>query len=342
MAEMEMREFDKPEYIEPEIIIETPIDFPDVPLENKTTDQLNLELQNEEFVSEARKSLKLTKEIDTAVYKNLSSDADGYLRYKHKRISLKNGKGLSSIKTLLKNPDTREFLQKIGYESESVAQAPAETRDLETVAPEQTQLIKDKIRSFKTTEDWAKREKEKTLKQLSKTTTEQERKSLKEAVTYYDQLELQAKRRYNEVVDNQFKRVNEIINDKTRSLGERLKELFRRDGLTIGAIITALGMTISTIVLAILPNSPSIPSQNPKPPNVVQKVLLKLSNWLLDLAKKALSALPGILGSLVSFLFKKAGEAILFLSEHLIILLLALILFISEFIFSKMRNKLQK
>ena len=85
MAEMEMREFDKPEYIEPEII-ETPIDFPDVPLENKTTDQLNLELQNEEFVSEARKILKLTKEIDTAVYKNLSSDADGYLRYKHKEL----------------------------------------------------------------------------------------------------------------------------------------------------------------------------------------------------------------------------------------------------------------
>ena len=76
-------------------------------------------------------------------------------------------------------------------------------------------------------------------------------------------MEIQARRRYNEVVQNQFKRMNAVISDETRPLSERLKELFRRDGLTIGALITAVGMTISTMILALTPhnNSPS-PNDN--------------------------------------------------------------------------------
>ena len=137
--------------------------------------------------------------------------------------------------------------------------------------------------------------------------------------------------------------MNEIINDKSRSLGERLKELFRRDGVTIGALITAVGLVISTIVLSIVPSSIStIPTSDPKrPSNSVTRLLVKLSNWLLDLAKRALTVLPGIIGSIISFLLKKAGEVALFLSEHLLIFILALILFASEFIFLKIRNRRQ-
>ena len=158
---------------------------------------------------------------------------------------------------------------------------------------------------------------------------------MQELVTYYDHLELQARRRYNEVVKNQFKRVNEIINDETRSLGERLKELFRRDGLTIGAILTAIGMTIATIVSALRPSPTPGGSNN----NSVKKILVKISNWLLDLAKKALSALPGIIGSVISFLLQKAGELVLFFSEHLLLLILTVILLLSEYIFSKIKAK---
>jgi len=340
-ADFEMRDKDRVDTDINAGIRETSFNFPDIPFEQQTTEQLATNLKTEEFISSVRKSLNLTKDFDKNVYKHIKADTEGNIYYKDKRISLKRGgKGLLSLKTLLKNPDSREFLHKIGYQTSSIDQP--ETRDLETVAPEQAQSIQDKIQSFKVTEDWAKNERDKAIKQLSQTNNENDQKTLKETISYFDQIELQARRRYNEVVDNQFKRVNEIINDKSRSLGERLKELFRRDGLTIGAIITALGMTISTIVLSILP-SPATPSPSPDPkPNSVKRLLLKLSNWLLDLAKKALSALPGIIGSLVSFLLKKAGELTLFLSEHLIILLLAVIMFISEFIFSKLRNRNQK
>jgi len=211
------------------------------------------------------------------------------------------------------------------------------SRDLETVQPEQSFAIKEKIKSIKVTETWAKTEKEKAKKQMLEDSTAEDRKKLRDLITYYEQIELQAKRRYNEVVSNQLKRMNEIIHDESRPLNERLKELFRRDGLTIGAIVTAIGMTITTIILALTP--PSSPLGSPKPPNIIKSTLVKLSNWLLNLAKKALAALPGIIGSIVSFILQKAGELVLFFSEHLILLLLSIILVASEFILSKIQKK---
>src|SRR5208282_3645132 len=174
-----------------------------------------------------------------------------------------------------------------------------------TVSPRQTEAIKSKIKSFKITEEWAKDEKEKATQQLAQSTDANEKQKLKDLVGYYEQMELQARRRSNEVIQNQFQRVNEIINDKIRSLSERLKELFRRDGVTIGAIITAIGMTISTIILSVFtsPNpSVSPPTPDPKPPNAVKRLLVKISSWLQELAKKALATLPGVIGSLINFI----------------------------------------
>ena len=96
---------------------------------------------------------------------------------------------------------------------------------------------------------------------------------------------------------------------------ERLRELFRRDGLTIGALITALGMIISTIFLAVQPAPTGTPPQPHRDTFMdrVKRQLVKIANWLLGLAKKALVSLPGILGGLVSFLFKKAGTCTIFL-----------------------------
>ena len=148
---------------------ETAIDLPDIPLEAKTTEQLNEDLQIESFVNTVRKDLKLRSSTNKSVYKKLTFDPDGYVSYNSKKISKKGGKSLIAFNTLLKNPDTREFLQKIGYpadarsiasnylqEAETVGETkkletPARSRDLETVAPEQAEAIKEKIKSFKIT-----------------------------------------------------------------------------------------------------------------------------------------------------------------------------------------------
>jgi hypothetical protein len=347
-------------------------DLPNVPM---TTDESTIELRKEAFVADIRTKFELTTNVKTRVYSKLTIDEEGSFRYNNIKVSRKGGKELLAVNTLSRNKDSREFLEMLGFpaDAESMrayntkqntmtsktvlahireqkrldprggtqsrdleAMSPEQSRDLGTVAPEQSQAIKAKIESFKTTENWARTEKEKTMRQLENTLDENTKNKLRETVEYYNQMEIQAKRRYSEIVQNQLQRVNEIINDKSRTLGERLKELFRRDGLTIGAIITALGMTISTIILSFTGGSPApgpTPSPTPPPTNPIKKVFIKLANFLLDLAKKALTALPGALGSLVSFLFKKAAETVLFLSQHLILFFIGLILLAAEFIF---------
>jgi hypothetical protein len=287
--ELEMDDFSRTE----EGLDETVLDLPDVPPDVQDS---KAELLKTNFVSEVRNKLNIKGKVDPAVYKGLSFDTHGQLLYNHKRITYNKGSKLAlySDKTLSRNADSREFLRLIGYMD----------RDIETVAPEQTLALKSKVESFKATEDWAKKEREKATRQLEQTVDENERKKIEETLQYYDQMEIQAKRRYNEVVQNQLKRINTVISDETRPLSERLKELFRRDGLTIGALITAIGMTISTIVLAVTPHNSPSPGDNGARA-AVKKTLVRLSNFLLDLAKKALTALPGLIGSLVSFLLKK-------------------------------------
>ena len=327
-------------------------DFSDLPNVPRSTEEQQADLKAIDYVRLVRNQFNIKGAIDKSVYNFMKVDEEGYVYYKGKRISVRKG-GRTTIKQLQKSNDSTEFLKMIGYRNEALPEhegisnsntasadfSSQDQRDLETVAPEQVESIKAKIRSFKVTEEWAKREREKAMKQLLQTSDENEKKTLNDLIDYYERVEVQAKRRYNEVVENQFKRVNEIIRDESRPLGERLKELFRRDGLTIGAIITAVGMTISALILALLPSSSAIPTASPSQPNPVKRFLTKVANWLLDVAKKALSALPGAIGSLIALLLKKAGELVLFLSEHLIIFFLTVILFVWEFIFAKIRNR---
>ena len=99
--------------------------------------------------------------------------------YNHKRLTQKRARGLKllSIKTLNKNLDSREFLRLIGYSQEET-KAATRPREIETVAPEQTAAMKAKADSFKMTEDWAKREKEKAAKQHRQSTDESDRQRL--------------------------------------------------------------------------------------------------------------------------------------------------------------------
>lgn len=323
-----MRDLDRPDVDTAATVQETDLDLPNVPVDVKDA---KAELIKTSFVSDVRKNLKITGNVDPAVYRGLSTDSEGNLMYHHKRITQKRGSTLKllSVNTLNRNPDGREFLRLIGYLQD-------ESRDIETVAPEQTAALKAKADSFRATEDWAKSEKDKASRQLEETTDEGKRQALQDAVQHFDQMEIQARRRYNEIAQNQFKRINSIINDETRPLSERIRELFRRDGLTIGAVITAIGLTISTIILALTPKG-TPPSKPENHRNIVKGSLVKVANFLLDLAKKALYTLPGVIGSIVSFVLKKAGELVLFLSEHMIVLVLATVLFIFEFILRKVR-----
>ena len=264
VIEMEPRDYREEEFFDPrDDIAETSIDFPDVPVTGvETSEQLQTDLDNQNFIGSVRKDLHLTHTLDPKIYNRLTRDDEGYFYYNHKRLTTKAGKRLLSVSTLLRNPDTREFLQLAGYTKDQPEMRGSQEmeRERQTVAPEQTTSIKSKTESFKLTENWAKQKKEEATEQLEQATEESEKERLRNQIQDYEQMEIQALRRYNEVMQNQLKRINYIINDETRPLAERLRELFRRDGLTIGALITAIGMTISAIILAVLPSPAPPPS----------------------------------------------------------------------------------
>ena len=107
------------------------------------------------------------------------------------------------------------------------------------------------------------------------------------------------------------------------SLRERVREIFKQHGLTITAIMLAAGVTIGAVVGAIT--------------NALKSMGNQLANGLKSVGAKAASALPGLIGAIVSFLFKTAGQAIGFLAEHTWLLILAAVVFIFEKYIKKRR-----
>ena len=104
-------------------------------------------------------------------------------------------------------------------------------------------------------------------------------------------------------------------------LRERIKEMFKKYGLTVTAIVLAAGVTIGAVIGAIT--------------NALKKLGTDLGNGLKTIGAKAASALPGLIGAIVSFLFKAAGSAIGFLAEHTWLLILAVV----AFLFQKLMKK---
>ena len=118
--------------------------------------------------------------------------------------------------------------------------------------------------------------------------------------------------------------------DGDTKLGERIKTLFKEQGITIASILTALGFIISTIVETVIPGSSGAINSNNNPNNPDKK-----SNWVKDklkvlagllgkLGEKFAAALPGIIGSIVAWLFNTAKEVVSFLAENTWMLLVFL------------------
>ena len=110
--------------------------------------------------------------------------------------------------------------------------------------------------------------------------------------------------------------------ENSLSLRERIKAIFKKYGVTVTSILLAAGVTIGAVIGTIT--------------NALKKLGTELGNGLKKLgAKAASSALPGLIGAIVSFLFKAAGSAIGFLAEHTWLLILAVV----AFLFQKLMKK---
>ncbi len=138
-----------------------------------------------------------------------------------------------------------------------------------------------------------------------------------------------------EALRSQISRIRETLRQILRedtTLAERIRTLFREQGITIVSILTAIGMTISTLVLAltggggaVTPPTPPSPSGKGGVKEWIKKQLKALAGLLGRLAGHAAAALPGIIGSLVSWLLSTAGSALGWLAENTWALIVAVV-----------------
>ena len=111
-------------------------------------------------------------------------------------------------------------------------------------------------------------------------------------------------------------------------LREKIKEIFKKHGVTVTAIFLAAGVTIGAVIGTMT--------------NAFEKLGTDLGNGLKTLGAKASSALPGLIGAIVSFIFKAAGSAIGFLAEHTWLLILAVVAFLFQKLIKKVLTRSHK
>ena len=112
------------------------------------------------------------------------------------------------------------------------------------------------------------------------------------------------------------KEIGQIIAqlEENMSLREKIKEIFKKYGVMVVSIFLAAGVTIGAVVGTIT--------------NALKTMGKQLANGLKTIGAKAAAALPGLISSIVSFLFKAAGQAIGFLAKHTWLLILAAVAFL--------------
>ncbi|CAG2222572.1 unnamed protein product [Mytilus edulis] len=106
---------------------------------------------------------------------------------------------------------------------------------------------------------------------------------------------------------NRFKQTIHKMLNEDKTLGERIRTLFREQGITIVSVLTAFGMIIGVIVEAFTGGTTS-PSPSPSPSK-----------------GKLAAALPGIIGSIVSWLLSATKDVVNWFANNLWALLILVV-----------------
>ena len=100
------------------------------------------------------------------------------------------------------------------------------------------------------------------------------------------------------------------------SLREKVKNIFKKYGFTVTAVFLAVGTVIGVIVNSLTKG--------------LKTVATGVGNGLKELGKKIAGILPGLIGAIVSFIFKTAGSVISFLGKNAWLLILGVAVFAVE------------
>ena len=144
--------------------------------------------------------------------------------------------------------------------------------------------------------------------------------------------------------------ITKFLDKETGTLGERIRTLFKEQGITIVSILTAVGMTIGVLIEALLGGpSASTPTSGSTPADGgdkkggarewIKNKLKALSQLLGKLADKALASLPGIIGSILSWILNRAKEVVGWLSQNLWALITGVGVLIYTYFITKTRRR---
>ena len=123
--------------------------------------------------------------------------------------------------------------------------------------------------------------------------------------------------------------ITKFLNKESGTLGERIRTLFKEQGITIVSILTAVGMAIGFSIEALL-GDPTVSTTTTTSGSTsggarkgggdrewIKNKLKALSQLLGKLVNKALVGIPGIIGSIISWILNRAKEVIGWLSQNL-------------------------
>ena len=115
------------------------------------------------------------------------------------------------------------------------------------------------------------------------------------------------------------------VGERQRPLLERVKDIFKKYGWTLQAVALTVGIVLSALALAGM--------------NGLKAGTKAIGQGLKAIGQKLGSLLPGLIGSIVSFIFKAAGQVFSFLAEHAWLLILAVVAFFMERLLKKRRKQ---
>ena len=155
------------------------------------------------------------------------------------------------------------------------------------------------------------------------------------------------KGRYSNQICQIRESIMKFLDKETVTLGERIGTLFREPGITIVSILTALGMTLGVLIEALLggpsTSTPTLQSTTASDKKGgarewIKNKLKALSQLLGKLADKALASLPGIIGSIISWILNRAKEVVGWLSQNLWALITGVGVLIYTYFMTKTRR----
>ena len=157
------------------------------------------------------------------------------------------------------------------------------------------------------------------------------------------------KGRYSNQIYQIRESIMKFLDKETGTLGERIRTLFKEQGITVVSILTVVGMAIGILIEALLggPNASAPTSQSTTTSDEkgearkgwIRNKLKALSQLLGKLADKALASLPGIIGSILSWILNRAKEVIGWLSQNLWALITGVGVLIFKYFMTKTRRR---